>query len=118
MEAKLIWFEIPVTNFERAQHFYETILDESVHVMDLGNLKMGFLPGGEGALCKNEHYEPSDQGVLLYLDANPDIASILDRVEEAGGQVIQGRKLISPDRGYMGLILDSEGNRIALMSQH
>jgi predicted enzyme related to lactoylglutathione lyase len=37
--------------------------------------------------------------------------------EAAGGKVPQPKQLISDEVGYMGIFLDSEGNRIALHSR-
>ena len=55
-------------------------------------------------------------GTLLYLNANPDVQIILDRVEAAGGKVVVPKTEISPDYGYMGIFIDTEGNRIGLHS--
>jgi len=38
------------------------------------------------------------------------------RVEAAGGRVLRGRTFIREDIGYMPLLLDTEGNRIAMNS--
>jgi predicted enzyme related to lactoylglutathione lyase len=86
--------------------------------MDLGDLQMAFFPEAEVgiALCFSPWYKPSDNGVLVYLDGNPDLQVILDRIEKSGGKIIQPKKQISPDHGFMCLFLDSEGNRLALHS--
>jgi predicted enzyme related to lactoylglutathione lyase len=54
--------------------------------------------------------------VLLYLNANPDVGLILNKVEAAGGKIIMPKTEISPDNGFMGVFTDSEGNRIGLHS--
>jgi len=65
-------------------------------------------------LIKDAAYEPSDKkGVLIYFSST-DISTQLKKVLEAGGKVLQAKTLISEDVGYMGLFVDSEGNRIAL----
>lgn len=113
------WFEIPVNDLERAKTFYETIFKTELQVLDLGQLKMALFPSGliGGALVHHpEFYRPSSEGVLLYLNGNPDLSEILDRVKEAGGQVVVEKRMISPDHGYMGIFTDSEGNRLALHS--
>jgi predicted enzyme related to lactoylglutathione lyase len=46
-----------------------------------------------------------------------DVQEKLDRVEAAGGGIIQPKTQITEDIGYMGLFRDSEGNRIALHSR-
>ena len=114
------WIEIPVTDIERAKSFYEAVLQTEIQVLDLGVFKMGLLPGGLLALCQHpQAYFPTDtQGILLYLDGGPDLAPILGRVAEAGGQVLRDKTQISPEQGYMALLKDTEGNRIGLRSPH
>ena len=48
------------------------------------------------------------------LDAAPDV---LARVEAAGGTVLEGKKEIAEGYGFMAIILDTEGNRVALHSK-
>jgi predicted enzyme related to lactoylglutathione lyase len=114
------WFEIPVSNFDRAKNFYETIFDIKIHDIDLGALKMGIFPHGETigcSICQGEWYQPANKGVIIYLNANPDLSVVQNRIEAAGGKIIQPKKQISPDYGYMALFEDSEGNRLALSSK-
>lgn len=118
------WFEIPAEDLDRAQKFYETIFATELTVLDLDNIKMRLFPlenrmeGVGGAICKAEgFYKPSStEGVLIYLNGNPDVQIILDRVEPAGGRIIVPKTLISPEYGYMGIFIDTEGNRIGLHS--
>ncbi|MEA1881318.1 MAG: VOC family protein [Candidatus Marinimicrobia bacterium] len=112
------WFEIPVSDFERAKSFYETIYDMKIDVFDAGPVKMGIFPhsGAGGAICFGEHYTPGSAGVVIYLDANPNLDDVLNKIEAAGGKVLQTKKQISEEHGFMALYLDSEGNRIALTS--
>ena len=117
------WFEIPVADIDRAAKFYETIFDISLIPLDIVQVKMRMFPlesplGIGGALCYNkEFYKPAgNAGPLIYLNANPDVQRILSRVEVAGGKILVPKTLISPDRGHMAVIMDTEGNRIALHS--
>ena len=55
-------------------------------------------------------------GPLVYLNAEPDLAIVLGRVERAGGKVTVPKRQISPEHGYMAVFIDSEGNRVALHS--
>ena len=91
----------------------------------MGDTRMGFflydMPGGKvgGAIVYNEaFYTPSDKGTLVYLNAQPDLQIILDRVAAAGGTIIQPKTIISEEQnlGYWALIKDTEGNRVALHS--
>ena len=38
------WFEIPVSNFDRAKTFYETIYNMKIDSFEAGALKMGIFP--------------------------------------------------------------------------
>jgi predicted enzyme related to lactoylglutathione lyase len=91
--------------------------------LDLPNIKMRMFPiedpmGVGGALVDSGgfHKPSATEGPLLYLNANPDIQPILDKVEKAGGKILVPKTQISAEFGYMAVILDSEGNRIAFHS--
>ena len=120
----LNWFEIPASDFDRAKKFYETLFDYQMPEMQMGPVKMGFFlydqPGGKvgGAICKSEMHKPSEDGALIYLNCQPDLQVALDKVEAAGGKIIQKKTAISPDQnlGYMAFIIDSEGNKVGLHS--
>ena len=124
MSTNLVgWFEIPVTNMERAKAFYDTVFNIEVQVQNFGEVLMAWFPfdenkpGASGALVKQEAYVPSGTlGVLIYFSSE-DISTELSRVEETGGKVIQPKTQISPEIGYMAIFVDSEGNRIALHSR-
>jgi len=127
MAAKnmISWFEIPVSDIERAKKFYETIFEINLVSMDMGDeFKMEVFPGDEnsvsGSLVYNESwYKPSNtDGPLIYLNGNPDLQTIQDKVEQAGGKVTIPKREISPDHGYMAVFEDTEGNRIALHSDN
>lgn len=117
------WFEIPVSDMERAQAFYEKIFDIKMIPLEFPNLRMRMFPISNplnigGALVQNaDFYEPSDsKGPLVYLNANPDVQIILNRIDEAGGTIIVPKTEISPEHGHMAIFIDSEGNRMALHS--
>ena len=116
------WFEIPVKKMERAKSFYETVFDISITVHDLGGFVMGWFPNQEGkslasgSLVQHEHYSPSaTKGVLVYLSCD-DLANELAKVEDAGGKIIKPKTEIGNGHGFMALIIDSEGNSVALHS--
>lgn len=124
MSHKINWFEIPVHDLERATNFYNTLLDINLELLDLGDTKMAMFTHGPGdvagALVQNpEFYKPSQDGALLYLNANPDLQLALDKISPStGGSITIPKRMISPDHGHMAVIIDSEGNRIALHSDH
>lgn len=123
MKNAISWFEIPASNLTRAENFYETILGITFVKMDLPNIKMRIFPiddptGIGGSLCDSGgfHKPSSTEGPLIYLNGNPDVQLILDKVESAGGKVLVPKTQISKEFGYMTVILDTEGNRIAFHS--
>lgn len=124
MNNAISWFEIPATNLERAQKFYETIFSISMIPMDLPNIKMRMFPiddmvtgiGGAVVDSGGFHRPSTTDGPLIYLNANPDLQGVLDKVEAAGGKILVPKTEISPDYGYMAVLVDTEGNRIALHS--
>ena len=123
MNHAISWFEIGTTDLTRATTFYETIFGVSLIVMDLPNTKMRMFPiadmkGVGGAIVdSNGFHKPSaTEGPLIYLNGNPDVQQVLDKVEAAGGKILVPKTEISPDYGYMAVIIDTEGNRIGLHS--
>ena len=111
------WFEIPVSNLDRATKFYQSILDVALIPMDAPNGKMQAIPGAEGnpvgALVQTAQNQPSATGPLIYLGNGGDLSSILDKVADAGGQVLVPKTDIGP-YGSIAQFSDTEGNRIAL----
>ena len=122
LKNALSWFEIPATDIHRAKKFYESIFDIQLQELALNdNLKMQLFPVEEGTIGGSivEHkdfYKPGYEGPLVYLNANPDLQIILDRIKTSGGKVIVPKTQISPDFGYMAVFEDCEGNRVALHS--
>jgi predicted enzyme related to lactoylglutathione lyase len=119
------WFEIPVADFDRAKKFYETIMATTMPEKTVGNTRIAFFQydrsedGRGGAIVYDpEFYMPSANGTLIYLNCEPDVQKVLDRVENAGGKILQNNTPVdlTQDLGNWALIMDSEGNRIALHS--
>ncbi len=119
----LNWFEIPVTDMARAKHFYQVAFSIHMDDMNMPGVEMAGFPyemgsgRASGALVKSEYNKPSAEGVLIYLNANPDMSGVLQRIEAEGGKIVMDKTLISPEIGYMANFIDTEGNRIALHSQ-
>jgi uncharacterized protein len=123
MKNAFSWIEIPAKDLDRAQKFYETIMGLTLTKLDLANIKMRMFPiddpmGVGGAIVDSGgfHRPSSTDGPLVYLNANPDVQKILDKVEKAGGKILVPKTQISAEYGYMAVILDTEGNRIAFHS--
>ncbi len=124
MKNAISWFEIPSTDIDRAQRFYEAILKISMVPLEMANFKMRMFPldnpmdGVGGAIISTDgfHVPSATDGPLIYLNGNPDVQIILDRIEAAGGKILVPKTEISPEYGFMAVFIDTEGNRIALHS--
>jgi predicted enzyme related to lactoylglutathione lyase len=117
------WFEIPVTVFDRAKKFYETIFDYQIPDSIAGAKRMGFFlydfkTGKIGrAIIHGDVYTTSQKGPLIYLNAEPGLQIILNSVEDAGGKIVQQKAQVTPEVGHAAIFTDSEGNRVALHSR-
>ena len=123
MKNAISWFEIPAADLTRATKFYETVFGVTLNPLDLPNMKMRMFPlddimGVGGALVDSGgfHKPSGTDGPLIYLNGNPDLQRVLDKVEAAGGKIMMPKTEISPEYGYMAVIFDTEGNRIGLHS--
>ncbi|HSZ87224.1 MAG TPA: VOC family protein [Puia sp.] len=117
------WFEIPTADIDHAQKFYETIFDMQMIPLDNPHIKMRLFPienmenVGDSIVFNKDFYKASEtDGPLIYLNANPDVQIVLDRIEAAGGKIAVPKTQISPEYGYMAIFIDSEGNRVGLHS--
>lgn len=114
------WFEIPVTDLERAQTFYERVLGAPLRREPMGPAKTlavfthdehgvgGCLMAGDGTPT------PSTQGTLIYLNATPSLDAALERVAAAGGRITTPKVQLPGDMGCFAHVADTEGNRIGL----
>ncbi|GAA6142550.1 VOC family protein [Hydrogenophaga sp. 5NK40-0174] len=121
MTHAINWFEIPVTDMDRAQRFYETLTGTRLKREPFGG------PGNEmcvfdrdgadaikGALFKAPMMQPSEAGSVVYLNAAPAIDAWIGRVDAAGGKVLIPKVTLPDGMGYFAHIQDSEGNRVGL----
>ncbi|MEP7147241.1 MAG: VOC family protein [bacterium] len=118
MANAINWFEIPVTDFGRAKKFYGEIFGVEMHEEKLGPHQMGFFPGEgvSGAIVKAEGYKPSQEGALIYLAAGEDLTGVMNKIDKAGGKVVQPKMKVSDEIGFIAIFVDTEGNKVALHS--
>jgi predicted enzyme related to lactoylglutathione lyase len=118
----ITWIEIPVNDMKRAITFYNATFKWNLKIDLPGLPEMAFLPleenapGCNGTLIRHpEFYKPSEDGALVYFGVD-NIIAYEKRCTKNGGTVLIPKKQISPDHGYMAVLCDTEGNRIALHS--
>ena len=69
-----------------------------------------------GALVQSENHIPFAKGVVLCLNANPDMNPVLSGFNWSV-QVVLPKTSTSPELGYMAFLIDTEGNKVGLHSQ-
>jgi predicted enzyme related to lactoylglutathione lyase len=125
MAPAITWFQIPATDIVRAKEFYETVCGFALErLLDSPGMEMWGFPAdwerGEisGAIVCGEGAVPSATGTAVFLNANPDLQVVLDRVETAGGKVLMPKTAIGTEgAGHFAMIADTEGNTVGLHSQ-
>ncbi|HYD21407.1 MAG TPA: VOC family protein [Flavipsychrobacter sp.] len=122
MTNSINWFEIPVTDFDRAKKFYGALFNAEIQEMPHPEFKYGILPGDmqggvTGGIVQGPGFEPGATGPLIYLNGGDDLSGPLSRVEQAGGQVLLPKTSIGPN-GFMAHFMDTEGNKVALHSMN
>lgn len=112
------YFEIPVSNMQRAIAFYERVLLTNFELTEIDGHPMALFPfdaaapGITGALAHGNSYQPGPQGVRIYFGVT-DIDATLARAVEAGGKVLYPKTSIG-EHGFVAEFEDSEGNAIAV----
>lgn len=118
----LNWFEISVMDIFRATKFYEAIFEVAMTSTEMMGMKMAMFPSDSsngqvgGALVQSDMHKPSATGAIIYLNANPDLQLVANRVEKAGGKITMSKTLIDEQTGYMAFFIDTEGNSVGLHS--
>jgi predicted enzyme related to lactoylglutathione lyase len=121
MAKTLVWFDVPVLDLDRAIAFYSAVLGSEVKKESMGpDFSMGIFPHEKdemsGCLYVSDEVKPSDQGTLIYFNCNDRLRAAVEAVKANGGKVQQDVHQIGP-YGYRAIVIDSEGNRVALHSE-
>jgi uncharacterized protein len=120
MANQLVWVDIPVIDLDRAIRFYSAVLGAPVTKQEYPGMSIGLLPDSDkdvsGCLHCSETDRPSENGPLLYLNCQGRLDEAVAAVPTSGGKVLKPTHPIGP-HGFRAVVLDSEGNRIALHSR-
>ena len=115
------YFEIPVSNMNRAIKFYSHVFGVEFVKEVIHGCEMAFFPfaqgseGISGSLAKGEIYKPSLEGSLIYL-STASIDKTMEKAKEVGGEELFPKTSV-PNLGFSAEFKDSEGNRIALFQK-
>ncbi|OWY20456.1 VOC family protein [Sphingobacteriales bacterium UPWRP_1] len=117
------WFEIPALDLERAFAFYSAVLHGNVRKGTFGNgelilFNVPFNTGEAvgGSVVVRPDLKPTTDGGIIYLNAFGKLADAVGEVENAGGKVL-APEINLGKFGFAAIVIDSEGNKIGLLSQ-
>ena len=119
MANAIVWCDIPVKDLDRACKFYSAVLGAKVDKQSMEGCTFGLLPhvqsGVSGCLVESKEVSPSENGPLIYLACDGRLDAAEAVVAANGGKVLKTKSSIG-QHGFRTIILDSEGNRVALHS--
>ena len=117
MASPVVWFDMPAKDLSRARKFYAAVLSIAVTEEFPG---VAVIAHGQndvsGCIFKSDDVAPTDQGVLLYFNVNDRLEEAVNEAEQHGGVVVEAPQSIG-EHGTRAVVIDSEGNRIALHSE-
>ena len=114
----MVWFELPVTDLNRAIRFYETAFATQLRA-DSRFPGLAIFPRATndsvtGALIEHSGSKPSADGAIIYLNCDGDLDGVLKRASQAGGQVLQEVAQLPGGMGWIAQFRDLDGNRVGL----
>jgi predicted enzyme related to lactoylglutathione lyase len=115
------WFDIYVSDLERAKKFYETVFNIQLTDFPIEWGKQSAFPSDHeslntsGALVEKEDRVASASNTVVYF-VSEDCTTEEARVEQAGGKIIRPKVAIG-EFGFVSILLDTEGNTIGLHSR-
>ena len=124
MKNAISWFQIPVTDFERAVKFYSDVLSTEFTKTQAMGAKVAIFPHDRetdavgGALYCGPGFVPGANGPTVLLNAGDDLSIVLSKIETAGGEIIFPKTSINNGAGFIAHFIDTEGNRVGLHSKN
>ncbi|MBA5763976.1 VOC family protein [Vibrio sp. 404] len=123
MHNPIGWFEIYVSDIERAIAFYQNVFKVTLEPVNdpngsdivmwsFGSAMQSY--GATGALVKMDGIKVGGNSTLVYFSCQ-DCSVEAKRAEMAGGQLKQAKMAIG-EYGFISLVADTEGNIIGLHS--
>ena len=116
--SRVVHFEVPADNPERAIKFYESVFGWRIEQWD-GPIEYWLImtgpedqPGIDGGLAPRED---SAIGIENFIDVK-DLDASLKAVTDQGGEITRPRMTV-PGVGWVAYIKDTEGNIFALMQR-
>ncbi|MFZ2101148.1 MAG: VOC family protein [Oricola sp.] len=111
-----VWFEIPVTDLDAAQRFYEEVLSISMRRVDEGPNPMVMFSGADDMGVSGHLYPgtPAESGAgnTIHLGVDGALEDAMGRVRAAGGKVVS--PVVDIPSGAFFYATDPDGNSFGL----
>jgi predicted enzyme related to lactoylglutathione lyase len=115
---RLVWFDIPASDLKRAAGFYSAVMGIEVEETTYPGGSFYLLEHGEGnggCIILDKDAIAGEGGILCYMNVSGRLRDAVRQTEIHGGKVLEPVHAIGP-HGFRAIVIDSEGNRIALHS--
>ena len=115
---RVVWFDIPVEDLDRAQAFYAAVLGVKVHREQFEGYSFCVIDhaeGNGGCLVPGKESISATAGILVYMNVDGRIRDACAEVVKQRGRIVEETHAIGP-HGFRAIVVDCEGNRIALHS--
>ena len=109
MAGKLVWFEMPAQDADRAEQFYSQLFGWPFQRADMGGFDYRMFDGEPGGAVYPS--QGGESGPVVYFDTE-DIDADVARVRELGGQAEDKQPI--PGVGWFARCTDPEGNAFSL----
>ena len=118
MASRFVWVDIPVMNLDRAVRFYAAVIGMEVTIQNTPDFSFALFPheGEETGGClvpEGGGNAPCANGPLVYVNVEGRMKEAVDAARAHGGGIVEEPHAIGP-HGFRAVIIDSEGNRVAL----
>ncbi|MBN9232277.1 VOC family protein [Mesorhizobium hungaricum] len=110
-----IWFEIPVTDMDRAQAFYGAVLQNTLSLETMGPNPIALFAAKDQAASGHVYPgkpAPRGTGGTIHLAVAAPLEDALERVKVHGGEVVS--EIIQVPSGHFAYCLDPDGNSFGL----
>lgn len=121
LSGSVVWFEIPVTDLDASQKFYEAVLNIKMLKTEKGDDQPNDIvwfqdpatPGGFGHLYPGTPGTDGN-GITVHILSADKLEDAMARVEPAGGKVIS--PIVPIPVGRFVYITDPDGNSVGLFN--
>lgn len=109
------WFEIPVSDLDRARSFYGAVLQNEIPVVEGGPNPIAIFPSQDEKAAGHLYVgkpAAAGTGITIHLFVADPIEGAMERVTENGGKVVS--PIVTIPAGRFVYCLDPDGNSFGL----